>query len=678
MTASIAMSLLPKSHAEFSHAGYWERFFRKRGDKAFEWYGEYGELCGILHKYIKPGDKVLNVGCGNSTLSADLYDVGYKNILNIDISDVVIKQMSEKNAKQRPDMKFLKMDVYGLDLDDNEYSVVLDKGTLDAIMTDSSAPTIENVEKMFGEISRILKVGGRYVCISLAQEHIASKVLEYFSEAGWMVRVCRVDESEKEEEKRDFHMPVFVFVLTKFKKMPNMKPILEMAYFDDRIERLGSQEEVKAAIKEMQHYGIVRQQLENKHQTDEEISLELFSSASNTPRYTLHVVDRPQTSGKKFAVFIVPEGRETEWLFSSVAGRKQLRDSAGFERLVVVTLHRDHTYSDLESIQNELSGKVMELAPPGLSAKKQVPFLSVGNDINKRAIKHRGTSEMSGKFVVEDVDCDSQIHRRLIFLSNDRVIQSSARLKKEMVRRKGGKNKAKQTVDLSYLQCSHHGIMSAGLSLLHDFKERMEAGPSVLVIGLGGGGLPSFLRKQFPTLKIDAIEIDPAIVKVATEWFGLVPDENLRIHVADGIDFVKEAEKKDTKWDVVMLDVNSHDASVGMSCPPRIFVEKDFLQSMRAVLAPKGILMINLACRDQDLKSSVLDEIKSVYGNVRAQNVPEEVNEVLFAMAESSLPNTGENDVKRALNLLQDSAKKHSKGAEVPKLTDMLDGLAIL
>ena len=60
---------------------------------------------------MKPADNVLVVGCGNSQLSGDLYDVGYRNISNIDISDVVIRQMTEKNAKKRPDMKFLKMDI---------------------------------------------------------------------------------------------------------------------------------------------------------------------------------------------------------------------------------------------------------------------------------------------------------------------------------------------------------------------------------------------------------------------------------------------------------------------------------------------------------------------------------------------------------------------------------------
>ena len=74
-------------------------------------YGEYNNLCGILHKYVKTADQILMVGCGNSRLSEDMYDVGYHNITNVDISDVVIRQMMERNAKKREEMIFEKMDV---------------------------------------------------------------------------------------------------------------------------------------------------------------------------------------------------------------------------------------------------------------------------------------------------------------------------------------------------------------------------------------------------------------------------------------------------------------------------------------------------------------------------------------------------------------------------------------
>ena len=40
--------------------------------------------------------KVLMVGCGNSELSQEMYSAGYTNILNIDISEVVIDQMKQQ------------------------------------------------------------------------------------------------------------------------------------------------------------------------------------------------------------------------------------------------------------------------------------------------------------------------------------------------------------------------------------------------------------------------------------------------------------------------------------------------------------------------------------------------------------------------------------------------------
>ncbi len=44
------------------------------------------------------------------------------------------------------------------------------------------------------------------------------------SRSGWPIRVCRVEDSD-DDDSREFHMPVFAFVLTKFKKMPNMSQV---------------------------------------------------------------------------------------------------------------------------------------------------------------------------------------------------------------------------------------------------------------------------------------------------------------------------------------------------------------------------------------------------------------------------------------------------------------------
>ena len=104
------MNLLPKTSAEFHSKTYWDDFFQKQKN-AFEWYGEYIDLCSIIHKYCKLPDKILMPGCGNSKLSDDMYDVGFKSICNIDISETAIKRMASKNKETRPDMPYVVMDI---------------------------------------------------------------------------------------------------------------------------------------------------------------------------------------------------------------------------------------------------------------------------------------------------------------------------------------------------------------------------------------------------------------------------------------------------------------------------------------------------------------------------------------------------------------------------------------
>ena len=57
------------------------------------------------------------MGCGNAEFSEDMYDDGYKNIINIDIATNVIDQMKARN-KSRKNMTFETMDVRDMKFDD--------------------------------------------------------------------------------------------------------------------------------------------------------------------------------------------------------------------------------------------------------------------------------------------------------------------------------------------------------------------------------------------------------------------------------------------------------------------------------------------------------------------------------------------------------------------------------
>ena len=99
------------------------------------------------------------VGCGNSKMSSQMYNSNFKNITNIDISDIVIGKMQ----KQFPEMKWLEMDATKMDFEDNFFDCSIDKGTLDAIMcgNDPIPPA-----RLIREMHRVTKIGGHYCIIT--------------------------------------------------------------------------------------------------------------------------------------------------------------------------------------------------------------------------------------------------------------------------------------------------------------------------------------------------------------------------------------------------------------------------------------------------------------------------------------------------------------------------------
>ncbi|XP_028666551.1 eEF1A lysine and N-terminal methyltransferase [Erpetoichthys calabaricus] len=645
------MELLPRSSEEFSSAEYWEKFFTRRGDRAFEWYGEYAELSVVLHKYLRAQDKVLVVGCGNSELSEQLYDAGCTHLTNIDISETAIGRMKERNATKRPDMHFELMDVLDLHFDDGSFQVALDKGTLDALASDERVETMERVERMFGQLARVLRVGGRYVCVSLAQEHVLQALVGFFTRAGWPVRVHRMDSKARD----GFHLPVFVIVCTKFcwpKGATGVAQVLEVCDSEAAPpRRLGTPEDLLAAVKQSQAYALLRSKLGTRIDPGDKPALQLCHATSGQPRYTMHVVDSPP-AGKgarrgHFAVFIVPQGRETDWLFGTAEGRSQLAHTANFRRLLIVALHRGQDYGDMRAVQAELSAKVMELAPPGLPSTQQVPFLSDGGDLGSREVRHRGHSPLSGDFVVEDVRGEEgQLRRRLVFLSNTNVVQSESRLARRATGHKKGKRKGAEPggapllVDKSFLCCAHHRVMVAGLALLDEGRVAAKGqSVSVLLVGLGGGGLPQFLHDYVPRAQVEVVDIDAAMPEVASQWFGFQQDDRLTVTVADGLEVLKQrAQGGGHSYDVIMFDVDSKERTLGMSCPPAAFVEKPLLQCVWQLLAPRGIFVLNLVCRDPTLRGSVLAVLGDVFEKVLLRAIDEEVNEVVFCHKAEARP----------------------------------------
>jgi spermidine synthase len=109
----------------------------------------------------------------------------------------------------------------------------------------------------------------------------------------------------------------------------------------------------------------------------------------------------------------------------------------------------------------------------------------------------------------------------------------------------------------------------------------------ILVLGLGGGTLPMALDELLPNARIDAVEIDPAVVRVAREYFGFAPSERVRVFDQDGRVFVKRALQNGETYDLIMLD-----AFNGEYIPEHLMT-REFLAEVQQLLGDGGVLAAN-------------------------------------------------------------------------------------
>jgi spermidine synthase len=114
----------------------------------------------------------------------------------------------------------------------------------------------------------------------------------------------------------------------------------------------------------------------------------------------------------------------------------------------------------------------------------------------------------------------------------------------------------------------------------------------VLIIGLGGGGMVHFLQRTDPQVRIDAVEIDPEVVKLADKFFNVRTGGNVTIHTADGFKFIADAKKP---YDVIYMDAFlKPSAGTDGTGAPLTLRTRRFYEQMQSKLKPGGAVVYNL------------------------------------------------------------------------------------
>jgi spermidine synthase len=162
--------------------------------------------------------------------------------------------------------------------------------------------------------------------------------------------------------------------------------------------------------------------------------------------------------------------------------------------------------------------------------------------------------------------------------------------------------------DPNHLVFDYTKMMIAALYLNPEPKK-------ILIIGLGGGTLPTAFSQILPQAEIDTVEIDPAVIRVARKYFNFQPTAKRRVAEDDGRVFVKRAIKKKIKYDLIILDAYDHEYI------PEHLLTREFLGEVKKVMEPGAVLAANTwsTSRLYDHESATYESVFGRFFNLKSE-----------------------------------------------------------
>jgi len=177
--------------------------------------------------------------------------------------------------------------------------------------------------------------------------------------------------------------------------------------------------------------------------------------------------------------------------------------------------------------------------------------------------------------------------------------------------------------------------LSAPEVMLVDYTKTMFASllftPSqkrILIVGLGGGGMVRFAESALPETQIEAVEIDPEVVRVAAEYFETKNGPRISIHTIDAFEFLRA---KNGAYDAIYMDAFlKPKAGPELDELTKRLKTVEFLEDVKSRLSPDGLVAFNLIAWYPTTRGDIAS-IREVFPSVYRFSVPGTGNLVVIA-----------------------------------------------
>lgn len=146
---------------------------------------------------------------------------------------------------------------------------------------------------------------------------------------------------------------------------------------------------------------------------------------------------------------------------------------------------------------------------------------------------------------------------------------------------------------------------------------------NALLIGSAGGTVARQLTTAYGPIPIDGVEIDPAIVEVARDYFALDELPNLDVSIADGRYALKVS---DVRYDLIGVD------AYRQPYIPFQLTSREFFAEISGRLTPEGVAVVNAgrSATDFRLVDALASTMRDVFPYVMAIDVARYNNTMLI------------------------------------------------
>lgn len=154
------------NHINYISKDYWNNRYNNTSNN-YDWYLKPKHLIKLFNNIIHPHYKIFILGCGNSLLSEELYNLGYNNnnIYNADFSDIIINKQLLKYKDYN--MKWFCQDITNTtNLNKNSFNIIIDKATFDIL----ASYNYILLSTTFKQIIRLLTYNGILIIVSINKD----------------------------------------------------------------------------------------------------------------------------------------------------------------------------------------------------------------------------------------------------------------------------------------------------------------------------------------------------------------------------------------------------------------------------------------------------------------------------------------------------------------------------